>query len=292
MAKIAIEPASNLSEGGTKGPAEAAVREILFPADLSRPSDLAFGHARLLAEGLGARLTVYHAVEKERGVQDPVAAEVERRTEGGALEHLEFLLDGVNARWSTFVETGDSASRVLLRFMRSHAPDLVVMATHGREGLSHLFLGSVTETVLRERRSPVLCIREPEHGAALPYRRVLVPSDLSDASRKALPWAALLARTFEGEVLVTHFAECPTPASLSGVPSLVEEAFPSEADVRRFVEPYLEGRRVAVQLHVGRQWDRMIDVARSQKADVIVVSGAETRVETLVRHAPCPVLVV
>jgi nucleotide-binding universal stress UspA family protein len=166
------------------------------------------------------------------------------------------------------------------------------MATHGRDGLSHLLLGSVTEGVLRERRSPVLCVREPEHGAALPYRRVLVPTDLSEASRAALPWAALLARSFQSEVLAVHFGHCPVPTSLSGVPDLVEEAYPSESAVRSFVAPYLEGRRVAVQLHSGQPWDRLIDVARSEKADVIVISGDDQLVEPLVRHAPCPVLVV
>jgi nucleotide-binding universal stress UspA family protein len=42
-------------------------------------------------------------------------------------------------------------------------PDLLVMATHGRRGLARMFLGSVTEGVLRRASCPVLTIREETH---------------------------------------------------------------------------------------------------------------------------------
>jgi universal stress protein A len=47
--------------------------------------------------------------------------------------------------------------------------DLIVMGTHGRSGLPHLLLGSVTEKVVRSASCPVLTIRRPEtasEGAA------------------------------------------------------------------------------------------------------------------------------
>jgi nucleotide-binding universal stress UspA family protein len=309
MTKTTIEAPLTVSgtpEGGTSWPSEVLVREILFPSDLSAPSDRAFEHARLLAEGLDARLVLYHAIEREltggEEEDEGVALEIERRVAATAREHLEFLLDGVRATWETFVETGDSAPQALLRFLRSRPPDLTVMATHGRGGLSHLLLGSVTEGLLHERPGPVLCVREPEHGTALPYRRVLVPTDFSEASRAALPWAGLLARTFDCEVLVAHFAECPAPRSLSGVPDLVEQAFPSESRVLEFALPQLEGRRVTGRVHEGRTWEGLIDVARWEKPDVLVISpSSEERagrhvfgghLDNLVRHAPCPVLVV
>ena len=78
--------------------------------------------------------------------------------------------------------------------MRGTTPDLVVMATHGRDGLAQLFLGSVTETVMRLGRCPVLGVREPQHGVALPFRRILVPTDLSPALRRPFALGALLAR--------------------------------------------------------------------------------------------------
>lgn len=44
--------------------------------------------------------------------------------------------------------------------------DLVVMGTHGRTGLAHFLLGSVTERVLRHSKVPVLTVRAP--GAPTP----------------------------------------------------------------------------------------------------------------------------
>jgi universal stress protein A len=43
--------------------------------------------------------------------------------------------------------------------------DLIVMATHGRTGLSHLLIGSVAERVVRTSPCPVLTIRPPAEKA-------------------------------------------------------------------------------------------------------------------------------
>ena len=64
----------------------------------------------------------------------------------------------------------------------------------------------------------ILCLREPDHGPALPYRRILVPTDLSLASCLAFPMAALFARTFSAEVVALHVVPAATFRSLSGVP--------------------------------------------------------------------------
>jgi len=49
----------------------------------------------------------------------------------------------------------------ILRAARRARADLVVMGTHGRRGVSRLFMGSVAERVVRESRVPVLTVRAP-----------------------------------------------------------------------------------------------------------------------------------
>ncbi len=56
------------------------------------------------------------------------------------------------------VVSGDPASEII-RIAGEIKPDLIVMATHGRTGLSHFFLGSVAEHVVREAPCPVLTVR-------------------------------------------------------------------------------------------------------------------------------------
>lgn len=284
---------------------EAVLREILFPSDLSPRSDRALDHARLLAQRFGARLTIYHAVEVPRSdlVEGPWDPEHEmwRRAERAARERLERRSPDLGVETRVVVERTTSAHRALVSLIRTTRPDLTVMATHGREGLAHLVLGSVTEMAIQHGRCPVLCVREPQHGAALPYRRILVPTDLSEASRRAFALAAILARGFEAEVVAVHVARVPVKRALTGVAEAVEAAVPTDATLRRFLDPEFAGLAVACRTPLGEAWDQIVEAARVEKADVIVMSthghdslgdrvlGSHT--ERVARHAPCPVLV-
>jgi nucleotide-binding universal stress UspA family protein len=55
------------------------------------------------------------------------------------------------------VRTGEPHD-VIIDFIKEKKVELVVMATHGRSGISHFFLGSVVEKVLRRTPVPVLTI--------------------------------------------------------------------------------------------------------------------------------------
>src|SRR4029434_1921221 len=75
--------------------------------------------------------------------------------------------------------------------------DLLVLGTHGRSGFQHLFLGSVTEKVMRKATCPTLIVppRAPETITPLStqFRRVLCPVDFSGSSVAALEYAFSIA---------------------------------------------------------------------------------------------------
>jgi len=79
------------------------------------------------------------------------------RLEKFAAKHL-----SDRAEYQASLKRGDPASAIL-EAARELRPDLIVVATHGRTGLSHAFLGGVAERVLRESPVPVLTFRK--HGA-------------------------------------------------------------------------------------------------------------------------------
>jgi nucleotide-binding universal stress UspA family protein len=287
----------------TRAPAlglDRGLRELFVPTDLSSASDRAFAHASLLADRFQARVTLYHAVEAAPHADVP-EQERQRRSAAAAREHLETQVQATSARSEVVVDPTSSPRCALLAELRVRRPDLVVMATHGREGVAHLIHGSVAETVVESGVWPVLCVRE-EHGAALPYRRLLVPTDLSEASRRALPLAGSLARAFRAEVLGLHVAALPSVGSLCGVPDLVERKVPSEADVKRFLARGLPGVWLSVSVEIGSPWPRILEVATRERADAIVLSShgldslsdrlRGSHAERLVRRAPCPVLIV
>jgi nucleotide-binding universal stress UspA family protein len=220
----------------------------------------------------------------------------------GAFDHARFLARRFGAHLSLYhaVEMSWSGETV--------APAVDREVWRRQAGQAREFLGHRAETVpvgcetvVRRTRRPVLCVREPDHGVALPYRRVLVPTDLSPSSRKAFPMAALLASAFGAEVLALHVAPRPGLGSLSGVPEKVEAQVPDEARLEAFVAPHFGGLRVVTRVEMGWAWQAIVDTAAAEKADVIVMSthghdsladlvlGSHT--ERVLRHAPCPVLV-
>jgi nucleotide-binding universal stress UspA family protein len=282
----------------------AAVRRVLFPTDLSEESDGAFLHARLLAEAFDATLILYHAVEMPQHEQPhwafDSAFEIWCRAEKLARQDLERRAAALAVPHQVLVERSVSAHRALVTLIRTTLPDLTVMATHGRSGLAHLFLGSVTEKVVQHGRSPVLCVRHRALARSVsPYRRLVVPTDLSPASRRAFPLAALLARTFGAEVIALHVTRAGSPQGPGSGPA--PSAVPSEAGLWEFAQPDFPGLPVTAQVHVGTPWERIAHVAAVESADAIVMStlgydslgdrllGSTT--ERVVRHAPCPVLV-
>lgn len=281
-----------------------SIREILFPTDLSPEADRAFEHVRFLAGRFGASVTLFHVAE----VPDHRFAhwafahghEVWDHAEKLARECLERRAATLTTTKHIVLERKSSASRGVLDMIRALQPDLTVMATHGREGLAHALLGSVTERVVERSFRPVLCVREPDHGGALPYRRILVPTDLSLASRLAFPMAALFARTFAAEVIGLHVVPPTTLATLSGIPP-VRPVVPTEASLWSFLQADFDGANLVAQVQEGNVWDRICHTARVEKADLIVMSTrghdslgdriVGSNAERVVRHAPCPVLV-
>jgi universal stress protein A len=61
-------------------------------------------------------------------------------------------------RYEILTRVGDAAKSIL-EVAEEVGAELIVMATHGRSGISHFFLGSVAEQVVREAPCPVLTLR-------------------------------------------------------------------------------------------------------------------------------------
>jgi nucleotide-binding universal stress UspA family protein len=299
--KTAVEATDQDRARSSPAPAPA-VREILFPTDFSSASSAAFEHARFWAERFGARLTLYHAVDVPSALPALEAVIVSDGAADSARWQLELRAEGLPFPHQVVVEHADSAARSLVSWIDATRPDLTIMGSHGRGTLAHLFLGSVTERVLRGTRHPLLCVRVPDHGLCLPYRRILVPTDLSEASRRAFPLAALLARTFGAEVVVLHVTP-RLPSGLNrGLTPPSASTIPSGDDVHRFLRSDFEAVPLRVHVLTGTPWDQIIDTARDERTDAIIMSthgqdsvsdlvlGSHT--QRVMHHASCPVLVV
>ena len=56
----------------------------------------------------------------------------------------------------------------IIKVAKEKEVDLIVMGTHGRTGLSHVFIGSVAEKVVHHARCPVLTIKHPQYKFVAP----------------------------------------------------------------------------------------------------------------------------
>lgn len=168
-----------------------AMKKILVPVDFNPLATSALVYAVQYAQRSGATLIVMYAdtfeppaeftAEQTAGLVASLA-ESRRRTaeelERYAHEHVPETI-----ALQTEVREGLPLAAILAA-IDAHGPDLVVMGTHGRGGLSRLMYGSVTEAVLGATNTPVLTIRSVE-PPRVPKDIVCVQSASSDASQRA-----------------------------------------------------------------------------------------------------------
>jgi universal stress protein A len=154
------------------------VRTILHPTDFSDRSRAATQVARALAVNHGARLIMIHVVPFAIVASEVLPPPTDLTPYRDRLERLRAELDGADLKHP--VETGVSEgipADEILRNAEDAGCDLIVMASHGRTGLSRLLMGSVTEAVMRRARCPVLIVKSP-----FPFADSIPEGQLSGAS--------------------------------------------------------------------------------------------------------------
>ena len=143
-------------------------KHILVPVDFSETSTRALDYAIELGAKVGARVTALHAyIIPVVGFPDGAliaTAEIASRILDAAQGAMTDLVDerkdkGVALRGLLHQ---DDARTAVLAVCKELGCDLIVMGTHGRQGLPRALLGSVAEGVLRRAEVPVLVLRGPE----------------------------------------------------------------------------------------------------------------------------------
>jgi nucleotide-binding universal stress UspA family protein len=140
------------------------IRRILAPTDFSEPSKQAIAYAFELAQTFEATLVLLHIIEpldySMRSYPHLVTAMLEYLERQAHHDLAQLLLEAqdVKVEVTRRVVVGPPY-RKIVEVVTEEQADLIVMATHGRTGLSHLVMGSVAERVMRMAPCPVLTIR-------------------------------------------------------------------------------------------------------------------------------------
>jgi nucleotide-binding universal stress UspA family protein len=281
-----------------------AIRNILFATDFGKNSQRAQETALAYARHFGASVHVLHAfdsvaVAPAMAMDMPGTAITELETQAHhQLERVvrEFTEHGVAAKAIFALGNVESAVE---RAAEEERIDLIILGTHGIEGLERLVLGSIAEDLIRSIECPVLTVG-PQVKTVRPdmaFQRVLFATDFGEASKHAASLAVALACENHGRLLLAH------------IMSRNEERAPDTTRLNRYVEDQL--RRMVPHdalsfcdaeyiVKQGHTAETILDLAREEKADVIVLgtrnSGgflshfyAGVAYEVICR-APCPVL--
>ncbi len=180
------------------------LHRILVATDLSTPTDNAVQRAALLARQSGAVVELLHVLEDwPRGELPPLDSslmeDLRQATTSAAQSSLQQLVgtwfEGVDV--SSRVEVGRDFVTIIQRARQFNA-DLVVVGARGSAGTRDLYPGTTAQKVVRKGDRPVLLVKQPPRQ---PYRRVLVPTDFSNASRQALLGALSLAPSARFDLL-------------------------------------------------------------------------------------------
>jgi nucleotide-binding universal stress UspA family protein len=138
--------------------------------------------------------------------------------------------------------------------------------------------------------------------------RILVPMDFSEHSRKALRYARPFAEQFGANLTLLHVIEpVVLPTDFGYVP-----ATPVDLDEQRMVDARKQLAGIAHELgatvpvdtivRLGRSWKEIVETAKTKHMDLLIIAthgytGLKYALlgsvaEKIIRHAPCPVLVV
>jgi nucleotide-binding universal stress UspA family protein len=143
-------------------------KHILLPTDGSKLSEKAVKQCIRLAKSIGARITAINITpdSRDEGFVMPNASLLKKRFEEEAEKRSKKLLDEVKADAGAAGVDCDGVSvasgalyEAIIKHAKKEKCDLIMMASHGRKGLSSILLGSETAKVLTHSTIPVLVVR-------------------------------------------------------------------------------------------------------------------------------------
>ncbi len=270
-----------------------SIQAVVHPTDFSDLSGAAFAHALRIALACRSQLHLLHVTQHDTG--GALAFPQVRRllTQWG-------LSDENDPPWEVASRLGievqnsrieaQSPLQGIVGFLRRTPCDLIVLATHGADGVEHWLRGSVSEVLSRQVSVPTLFIAPGCRGfvsqitGQSQLRRALVPIDFSPAPDRAIEFARFIGHILARAEIELHLLHVGRSA-----PS-VRSTSPSSLPLP------------PVMLRDGPVVGSILDTAIEFDADAIVMATAGHRnildmvrgstTERVIRHAPYPVFAV
>jgi nucleotide-binding universal stress UspA family protein len=290
------------------------IRNILVPIDFSEMSIQAIEAAENLACRFGARIYLVHVQDATypAGFMAPTpmmtgdVIAIHHENEKSLRKRLRDLAARLDLSPDDCrVLTTAPAFDAICGLARELSIDLIVMPTHGRTGLKHLFLGSTAERVVQHSPAPVFVVRKRGGG----LNTILVPIDFSGCSLDALKYAIKFAEKVAAKIIVIHAVHLGYAYTSDGYAmydlSQITKTLRKDAErqMREFVRAAKFGSvKFETAIRVGPAVEEICAFAKGEDVDLIITAThgrtgfkhvlIGSIAENVVRHADRPVLVV
>lgn len=206
------------------------MKRIIVPVDFSEQSEFALKVAVSLAKKYDSQIFALHMLELTQGVFSS--------PEGPYIDQSLFFLELAKKRFNTFLDKpylkGIAITPIIKHFKvfsevnevaEKHGADLVVIGSHGAEGLKEIFLGSNAQKVVRHSNVPVLVVKNemPDFNV----ENFVFASDFKEDDLVSL----LKAKDFAKKLIAKlHLVYINTPA----------DNFLSQADAQKRIDSFLQ----------------------------------------------------
>ena len=294
------------------------LKTILCAIDFSQYINQTLHYGVGLSKGFGARLIVFHSVHvpEDQLFASPIAEheqELERLSDK-ALKKIEKLMQSCEVNWTAVVTKGDPVEKIAEEAEHENV-DLVMAVSHGIKGFKRFLLGTVVERMARGLNRPFLVIPPKKRSKAsddnvfFSFERLVVGCDLSPDISPALEYARYIAKKFGSEIHLLHTLESPVNEEIidktEGPYEKVQQTLIQRLSDRLldlYPDRNDEEFKIRAIVKTGIPGEALIRYSKEQNADLVIVGirrhGAIEKIlvgsttEAVLRHSPCPVLVV
>jgi nucleotide-binding universal stress UspA family protein len=289
-------------------PVRMAFKNVLAASDLSPDSKQALAWAQRIARRYGSKLVVTHVISPAE------TALVPPEYWGSSLQMIDEAakrqLDEMNASFEGVphemrLEHG-RLPEIISAEIEELNIDLLVLGTHGREGVGRFAMGSAAEELLRRVRCPVLTVGPrvtAPVGEEAGFQEIVLATNFGQESLAAAPYAISLAEEFQARLTLLNVMndedfDPPTDPQVAMKSRMerLRKIVPADADLACKPDCIVE---------FGNGAEQILRVARERSADLIVLGAkpairhmvAATHISAATAHnviarATCPVMTV
>jgi nucleotide-binding universal stress UspA family protein len=269
------------------------MKTIIVPVDFSEQSEYALKTAASLATRHNSEIIVLHMLELNYAMISS--------SEAYHPEQTIFLIKAAEKRLSDFLDKsyleGITITPVIKHYKvfsevneiaEKHEADMVIMGSHGTDGLQEIFFGSNAEKVVRNSEIPVLVVKQEMEDFkidtfvfACDFREDAIP-----AFQRAMDFAGKLGATFK-----TVYINTPG------------DHFMSTADIQEQISKFLNAAKVGLEVDLYDDYSverGVLNYSESMNADLIGIPTHGRKGishffmgsigEDITNHAPIPVI--